>query len=741
MGPADGKYCTKRAAPFGVAADPSAPPVWWQLASDPLGSLSEQRQQQQQQQQQQRGRSLQQRASSEAQEHAAYAEAQSGRVRAMAAAADAGGSVAVPTGGAAACGVPQPAYPGLSFLLTLLKYTPATVTPAIKAAYNKQVTKMSNGGKVFLNLVVAEDSGAGFSTTRPDVVDAGPLGKGHLEFLSIPHALNALGKRPDGRPGLQQAVLFTVMLEGHSLASFGAAQRNLFVQRIKKLAPGLLVQCFYTAEHTNGTDVPVVHFPPGVLAHCAVYGQTKKGQLGNVVRQVAQNSAAVWPTSLFKTSMAVYPEEESIRLVALLSSAKAGPLMLSANATGSRKGQVALAATKTASCGGCFLFQIADSKGVLLDSVASSKPTAANQKPLKLNTRYKATVACVDKNTGDYSGLSPPIQFTTPTTDESLDPQGDPSKRPKPPPPRTPPPSPPPPSPPPPSPPPSPPPPSPPPPSPPILTSAVGTGPTNGSTTADPPAAGGPWDHFVYTAAPIAGSGTGGPPVSCTGPIVGACLWSNLAPNTTYNVSVLAVDSSNHTTPASNTLPMTTPPPEPPAITYAQPYNPYDAQVKVDPPQNISSPVVNYTICAFAPGDYPPAGGSAPPRCFLCVDRLNCTLSGLEPNITYTLVATSNHEDGSTLDSPTFPLAMPPLSAPILTSAVGTGPTNGSTTADPPAAGGPWDHFVYTAAPIAGSGTGGPPVSCTGPIVGACLWSNLAPNTTYNVSLPMPLCS
>eukprot|EP00887_Chlorella_sp_A99_P005726 scaffold1.g5726.t1 len=142
---------------------------------------------------------------------------------------------------AAGCRVPQPASPGIAFMVTLLKHTPATATAAVKAAYVKQVSNLVAGGKVYVTYVVDEDRGVAFSTTvesNPEKVNLGPLGLGHLEWLTIPF-LSKDGKNPGPAPGRRQAALFALMFEGRTLANFGQAQRKAVLDRLKKLAPGI----------------------------------------------------------------------------------------------------------------------------------------------------------------------------------------------------------------------------------------------------------------------------------------------------------------------------------------------------------------------------------------------------------------------------------------------------------------------------------------------------------------------
>ena len=85
---------------------------------------------------------------------------------------------------------------------------------------------------------------------------------------------------------------------------------------------------------------------------------------------------------------------------------------------------------------------------------------------------------------------------------------------------------------------------------------AAATGPTNGALSASPPATGGPWRSFAFSATPRSG---GGPTTaSCPTP---TCSIGLLSPSTVYDVTVVATsDQTGKETPVSNPLLLTTPP-------------------------------------------------------------------------------------------------------------------------------------------------------------------------------------
>ena len=88
------------------------------------------------------------------------------------------------------------------------------------------------------------------------------------------------------------------------------------------------------------------------------------------------------------------------------------------------------------------------------------------------------------------------------------------------------------------------------------MLSAEAVGPNSGELRASPPPAGGPWKSFTFSASPRGG----GTPtaVSCPTP---ACSIAALSPATVYDVTVVATsEQTGKAAPASNALPLATPP-------------------------------------------------------------------------------------------------------------------------------------------------------------------------------------
>ena len=161
-----------------------------------------------------------------------------------------------------------------------------------------------------------------------------------------------------------------------------------------------------------------------------------------------------------------------------------------------------------------------------------------------------------------------------------------------------------------------------------------------------------------------------------------------------------------------------------PSIVNAFPTSPTTATVTLNPPENTSVPVANYTLSVV------PAGSSSE-LTVTCTDPTNCHLTGLTPSVTYTLTATATLTDGSTTPrSAPATLAMPPLTSPTLVSVVATGPTTATASASPPSTGGPWTSYTFTATVVGGSATVN--VTCVSPIP-TCTLSGLAPATHYAV--------
>ena len=127
-----------------------------------------------------------------------------------------------------------------------------------------------------------------------------------------------------------------------------------------------------------------------------------------------------------------------------------------------------------------------------------------------------------------------------------------------------------------------------------------------------------------------------------------------------------------------------------------------------------------------------PAGSTAVTT-FTCTNATNCTLTGLSPATTYTITASATLADGSTTPaSAPATMATPALGAPTLLSAVATGPTTALATARPPASGGPFTNYTFTAAPAGGSSGGAVTCLSTTP---RCTFAGLTPATLYAVSV------
>ena len=141
-------------------------------------------------------------------------------------------------------------------------------------------------------------------------------------------------------------------------------------------------------------------------------------------------------------------------------------------------------------------------------------------------------------------------------------------------------------------------------------------------------------------------------------------------------------------------------------------------------PPKAGGPFSSYTFTAV------PKGGSAPIT-VTCPTPSNCPVKGLAPGTTYDVSVTATTSSGTR--SPTsapIDLIMPAIGAPALTSAAATGPTQGTATATPPATGGPWTSYTFTATPVGG----GTPVVVTTSTPTAT-FNGLKPGTTYGVSV------
>ena len=114
-----------------------------------------------------------------------------------------------------------------------------------------------------------------------------------------------------------------------------------------------------------------------------------------------------------------------------------------------------------------------------------------------------------------------------------------------------------------------------------------------------------------------------------------------------------------------------------------------------------------------------------------CVSPTECPITGLKPGVTYDVTVSATTPTGlKTPASAPMPLEMPLPSAPTLTQADATSPTQGTATASPPKNGGPWTSYTFTATPLGG----GTPVVVTSDVPIAD-FKGLQPGTQYVVDV------
>ena len=147
------------------------------------------------------------------------------------------------------------------------------------------------------------------------------------------------------------------------------------------------------------------------------------------------------------------------------------------------------------------------------------------------------------------------------------------------------------------------------------------------------------------------------------------------------------------------------------------------ALLSANPPK-AGGPFTSYTFTAV------PKGGGAPVT-VTCPTPTNCPMKGLAPGTSYDVSVTARASSGtqSPASSP-IDLVTPAIGAPAITSAAATGPTQGTSTATPPATGGPWTSYTFTATLIGG----GAPVVVTSATPFAT-FNGLSPGATYDVSV------
>ena len=264
----------------------------------------------------------------------------------------------------------------------------------------------------------------------------------------------------------------------------------------------------------------------------------------------------------------------------------------------------------------------------------------------------------------------------------------------------------------------------------PAIESATADTPTTAIVGIQPPTSGPLPVNYTVTLTPVGG----GTPIVVTSPTP-IVDFSGLAPGTTYTVTATAKLPDGSTVPVEGSPQVKTPAgPTSPALTTATPTSPTSGQVTIEPPTSGPQPS-DYTVTLT------PVGGGSPIT-VTCTNPVDCPITGLTPDTTYTASAVGNLPGGGTtpasgtssLKTPTD--GSPGPDSPAITDTSASSPTAGTVVIAPPPTGPQPPNYTVTLTPV----DGGAPITVTCSTPSNCPVTGLSPDTTYLVST-MALCA
>ena len=172
--------------------------------------------------------------------------------------------------------------------------------------------------------------------------------------------------------------------------------------------------------------------------------------------------------------------------------------------------------------------------------------------------------------------------------------------------------------------------------------------PTTALLTANPPALGGPFASYTFTATPVGG----GPSVTVTCEYPTGCPMTGLKPNVLYDVSVVGTTTTGLKTPPSTSMPLEMPPPSAPTLTSADAMGPTSGTATAVPPKT-GGPWTSYTFTAT------PLGGGTP--VVVTSDVPIADFKGLQPGTQYVVDVVASGPSGDSPASNTLTFVTPSI--------------------------------------------------------------------------------
>ena len=180
------------------------------------------------------------------------------------------------------------------------------------------------------------------------------------------------------------------------------------------------------------------------------------------------------------------------------------------------------------------------------------------------------------------------------------------------------------------------------------MTEATPTSPTAALLSANPPAVGGPFSSYTFTATPVGG----GPSVTVACEYPSGCPMPGLKPNVQYGVSLVGTTVAGVKTPPSAAMALVMPPPSAPTLASADATGPTVGAATALPPRT-GGPWTSYTFTAT------PLGGGTPVAVTSATPNANFT--SLQPGTLYLVDVAASGPDGPSPASNALSFTTPSL--------------------------------------------------------------------------------